>query len=162
MHSSLPFSDVSSSALSRRGAVLGALGLLALPALRVEAATPAKAKKPPAPDVWPHASLVPGGVARLSLGPSAKRPQAFAGDVPLLVLGDPIEWTALVGIPLAAEPGEASITVRAEGKPERQVTYTIAPKQLQRAAPEGGAAHGRPVARGRSPLRAERDHLRPA
>jgi len=115
--------------LNRRSAVLGALGLLALPA---SAAAPAKKNsKPQAPDVWPRALLVPGGVARLSLGPAATRPKAFAGDVPVLVLGDPIEWTALVGIPLATPPGEASISVRAEGKPERQIAYTVAPKQYR-------------------------------
>ncbi|BEP53790.1 M23 family metallopeptidase [Variovorax sp. V118] len=129
MHMNLPFSDLPSAALNRRSAVLGALGLLALPA---GAAAPAKKNnKPQAPDVWPRALLVPGGVARLSLGPAATRPKAFAGDVPALVLGDPIEWTALVGIPLATAPGEASISVRAEGKPERQIAYTVAPKQYR-------------------------------
>lgn len=125
--------DLPFTVLNRRSALLGTIGLLALPAARVDAATSAKAKKqqPARPDVWPHASQVPGGVARLSLGPSAKRPQAFAGDVPLLVLGDAIEWTALVGIPLAAEPGEAGIAVRAEGKAERQIAYTVAPKQYR-------------------------------
>ncbi|MGN8083836.1 peptidoglycan DD-metalloendopeptidase family protein [Variovorax sp. 22077] len=123
--------DLAPFALNRRSAVLGTVGLLA--AMHAAAATQAKAKKQAAsaPEVWPHASQVPGGVARLSLGPSAKRPQAFSGDIPVLVLGDTIEWTAVVGIPLAAEPGEASITVRAEGKPERQIAYTIAPKQYR-------------------------------
>lgn len=129
MHMNLPLSDLPSAALNRRSAVLGALGLLALPA---SAAAPAKKNnKPQAPDVWPRALLVPGGVARLSLGPAATRPKAFAGDVPVLVLGDPIEWTALVGIPLATPPGEASISVRAQGKPERQIAYTVAPKQYR-------------------------------
>ncbi|HEX7865056.1 MAG TPA: peptidoglycan DD-metalloendopeptidase family protein [Variovorax sp.] len=130
-HTPLPFPDLAPAVLNRREAVLGTIGLLA--AMHAGAATPAKAKKQPAttPGVWPRASLVPGGVARLSLGPSAKRPQAFAGDIPLLVLGDAIEWTALAGIPLATEPGEASITVRAEGKPERQIAYTVAPKQYR-------------------------------
>ncbi|WP_418131256.1 peptidoglycan DD-metalloendopeptidase family protein [Variovorax sp. 375MFSha3.1] len=119
-------------ALDRRSAVLGTIGLIA--AMHACAATKSTAaKKQPAatPGVWPRASQVPGGVARLSLGPSAKRPQAFAGDIPLLVVGDAIEWTALVGIPLATEPGEASVTVRAEGKPERQIAYTVAPKQYR-------------------------------
>lgn len=130
MHMNLPFSDLPAAALNRRSAVLGALGLLALPA---GAAAPAKKNnKPQAPDVWPRALLVPGGIARLSLGPAATRPKAFAGDVPVLVLGDPIEWTALVGIPLATPPGEASISVRAEGyKPERQIAYTVATKQYR-------------------------------
>jgi murein DD-endopeptidase MepM/ murein hydrolase activator NlpD len=122
--------DLLTPALNRRSALLGTLGLLALPATHAVAAAPAKSKQPHS-DVWPHASQVPGGVARLSLGPSAKRPAAFAGDVPLLVLGDAIEWTALVGIPLAATPGDASITVRAENGSERQVAYAVADKQYR-------------------------------
>ncbi|QGW85065.1 peptidoglycan DD-metalloendopeptidase family protein [Variovorax paradoxus] len=104
--------------------------MLALPATHATAAPAAKPKHNRA-EVWPHASQVPGGVARLSLGPSAKRPAAFSGDVPLLVLGDAIEWTALVGIPLAATPGDASIVVRPESGAEKQIAYTVAPKQYR-------------------------------
>ena len=90
---------------------------------------------PPAPVVWPHALLVPGGVARLSLGPSATRPVAqlrgTTGEVPLLVLGDMIEWTALVGIALAAVPGRASISVKTVEDGERQIAYTVTPKRYQ-------------------------------
>ena len=127
-----PSSSLTHLALDRRSAVLGTIGLIA--AMHAGAATKSTAaKKQPAatPGVWPRASQVPGGVARLSLGPSARRPQAFAGDIPLLVVSDAIEWTALVGIPLATEPGEASVIVRAEGKPERQIAYTVAPKQYR-------------------------------
>ena len=116
----IPLTDQS---LTRRSTLLAALGLLTLPASQLAAAAP----QPSA--VWPNAAQVPGGIARLSLGPAAQRPVAHAGDVPLLVLGDVIEWTALVGIPLAAKPGEASIAVqRAEGG-QRKVSYTIAPKR---------------------------------
>lgn len=116
----------------RRSALLGTLGLLTLPAMSANAATRAKpTAASTAPELWPHALQVPGGVARLSLGPAAKRPTAFSGDVPLLVLGDPIEWTALVGIPLAATPGDASITVRKEGAPERRIDYVVSPKQYR-------------------------------
>lgn len=90
--------------MQRRFAVLGALGLLALPAAGRATTQPA-----PAPDVWPQASQVPGGIARLSLGAAAARPAALAGDIRLLVLGDAMEWTALVGIALSAAPGETSI-----------------------------------------------------
>ncbi|MES2512147.1 MAG: peptidoglycan DD-metalloendopeptidase family protein [Pseudomonadota bacterium] len=103
---------------SRRSVMLG---LLALPALPLLAAG----------DVWPAALQVPGGVARLSLGPSATRPVAHAGDVPVMVLGDAIEWTAIVGIPLAAQPGETFITVRAGNGDQRQVVYTIANKRYR-------------------------------
>src|SRR5687767_6272072 len=115
---------LSPALLDRRRALLSTLGLLALPAAtHVSAAPPVKPKQQ-RPDVWPHASQVPGGVARLSLGPSAQRPAAFSNDVRLLVLGDAIEWTALVGIPLAAVPGEASIVVRTESGNEKQIAYT--------------------------------------
>ena len=117
--------DLTSPLLNRRAAVLGALGLLALPASQLAAAA-----VPPAPDVWPNALQVPGGVARLSLGPAAVRPVAQAGEMPLLVLGDVIEWTALVGIPLSAAPGRAGITVTTtEDNSPRQVGYTVAPKR---------------------------------
>jgi murein DD-endopeptidase MepM/ murein hydrolase activator NlpD len=113
--------------MNRRSAVLGVMALLALPATRL-AAAPA----PQPSDVWPHTSQVPGGIARLSLGPAAVRPLAYADDVPLLVLGDVVEWTALVGIALAAAPGEASITVQAtQGGGQRQIAFTVAPKQYR-------------------------------
>lgn len=119
--------------MNRRSALFGGLGLLALPASRLAAAAP-----PPShlnanasADAWPDASQVPGGVARLSLGPAASRPLAQAGDVPLLVLGDMIAWVALVGIPLSATPGEASISVQQEGGGQRQIAYTIAPKRYR-------------------------------
>jgi murein DD-endopeptidase MepM/ murein hydrolase activator NlpD len=116
------------SKLTRRSALLGAVALLALPASHPGAAT-----APQPSDVWPNASLVPGGIARLSLGPSATRPVAHLrvgdGEVPLLVLGDVIEWTALVGIALAAKPGEASIAVQTAEGGQRNIPYTVAPKR---------------------------------
>ena len=112
---------------SNRRALLGAISLLALPAGTF--AAPAATSPAADSDVWPRAQPVPGGVARLSLGPAATRPEAFAGDVPLLVVGDAREWTAVVGITLAAAPGPAHITVRAPGGGTRQVPYRIAPKR---------------------------------
>ena len=111
--------------MSRRTALVAAAGLLALPVSRLAAA----GTQPASPELWPNASQVPGGVARLSLGPAAVRPAARAGDVPLLVLGDPIEWTALVGIALAARPGAASIEVQVDGGKAQRIGYTIAPKK---------------------------------
>ncbi|MES2943692.1 MAG: peptidoglycan DD-metalloendopeptidase family protein [Pseudomonadota bacterium] len=106
---------------SRRSALLGSASLLALPWAAGVHAQPS--------GIWPLALQVPGGVARLSLGPAADRPQAFASDIPLLVLGDVIDWTALVGIPLAALPGQANITIKtAEGK-DRLLAYTIEAKR---------------------------------
>ncbi len=68
-------------------------------------------------------------MARLSLGPAAARPVAHVGSVRLLVLGDVIDWVALVGIPLAAKPGVASIDVQTDGGNKRPIRYTIAAKK---------------------------------
>ena len=116
-------------AVTRRTALLAAAGTLA-PLLDARAAKGVQPAKPsdPTPTAWPMASPVPGGVARLALGPSTTRPQAFAGEVPLLVLGDARGWTAIVGIPLSATPGPAKIVVRATGE-ERTLAYDIRPKR---------------------------------
>ncbi|WP_341912904.1 peptidoglycan DD-metalloendopeptidase family protein [Polaromonas sp. YR568] len=117
---------------NRRCALLAGMGLLAWPAARLGAA-PASPSPPSSSGVWPRPLAVPGGVARLSLGPAALRPVAHLphadGDIPLLVVGDVIEWTALVGIPLAATPGAASIAVQSPDGAQRQVAYTVAPKR---------------------------------
>ena len=119
-------------ALNRRTALLGTLGLLSLPA----SPAGATAALPTHPPYWPRTLRVPGGVARLSLGPAAARPVAQAHqshtDVPVLVVGDAIEWTAVVGIPLAAALGDAHLSVaQADGSGARQVPYTVVPKQYQ-------------------------------
>ena len=73
-------------------------------------------------------------MARLSLGPLAQKPQAFVrsasdGDVPILVVGDVIDWTAVLGIPLSAKPGAAHITVKAPDSELRELAYTVFPKK---------------------------------
>jgi murein DD-endopeptidase MepM/ murein hydrolase activator NlpD len=110
--------------MTRRSAVSGALCFLLRPG---SAAPPASQLQ-----AWPRALPVPGGIARLPLGAAAARPTAHDGELPLLVLGDPGGWTALVGIPLAAQPGMAHISVRpAEGAAARDVAYTITPKRYR-------------------------------
>ena len=116
--------------IRRRSALLRAASLLALPASAF-----AVVRKPQAADAWPRASPVPGGIALLALGPAAVRPVAHlgkgddAGNVPLLVLGDAMAWTALVGIPLAASPGLAHISVQMPGGGQREVDYAISAKR---------------------------------
>ena len=114
---------------TRRSALLGGLGLLALPTAALAAGKAAPS------NVWPRALAVPGGVVRLSLGPAAQQPAAFADaaqQIPLLVLGDMIEWTAVVGIPLSAPLGAAHITARATAdSPARQVAYTVLDKRYR-------------------------------
>lgn len=93
------------------------------------AAPAAWAAKPAAESrLWPQDSRVPGGVARLSLGPAATRPQFSTNDAPGLVLGDMIEWTALIGIPLSTAPGEHSLQVNMDGQ-MREKSYTVQNKQ---------------------------------
>ncbi len=117
--------------------MLAAAGALAWRAQSGSAATASTAKAADvSPGLWPNALQVPGGVARLSLGPAPARPSAFidnAGDArPLLVVGDEIEWTALVGIGLAIKPGTANITVQAGADgARRKIAYVIAPKRYR-------------------------------
>ena len=81
------------------------------------ASAPAWAAKAAQSDsVWPQDSRVPGGVARLSLGPASTRPKFSYNDAPALVLGDMIEWTALIGIPLSTAPGEYTLPVEIDGQ----------------------------------------------
>lgn len=111
------------SSIPRRSFLLAGLGPL-IPT--------AKSNATPLPNgVWPQTLAVPGGLARLALGPSQAKPKAFDGDVPLKVVGDPIAWTALVGIPLSAQPGEASISLPVADGSVRSLVYSISNKQYR-------------------------------
>ena len=116
--------DLDRFAMTRRATLLAALGLCVRPGRA--------APSTPLPQAWPRVLPVPGGIARLPLGAVAEKPSAHDGEVPLLVLGGAASWTALVGIPLAAQPGMARISVRpAAGGAARDVAYTIAPKRYR-------------------------------
>ncbi|MDZ7858191.1 peptidoglycan DD-metalloendopeptidase family protein [Sphaerotilus sp.] len=78
------------------------------------------------PDL-PTSRAVPGGVVTLSLGPSSQPPQVRHAGVPVLVVGDPIEWTAVLGLPLGAKAGADEVTVQREGAPARRQSFAIAP-----------------------------------
>jgi murein DD-endopeptidase MepM/ murein hydrolase activator NlpD len=75
----------------------------------------------------PRARSVPGGVALVDLGPALVAPQASVDGVPVLVSGRPGGWTAVVGIPLEAEPGERVLAVRREGSPTESVRFAVEP-----------------------------------
>ncbi|GAB3645493.1 peptidoglycan DD-metalloendopeptidase family protein [Ramlibacter alkalitolerans] len=91
-----------------------------------------------APAPMPRDARVPGGVARLALGAAPERPQAQQGDQPLLVVGTPSAWEAIVGLPLATLPGPARIEVQAGGA-SRSIDYVVRaksyPQQRLRVAP---------------------------
>ena len=66
---------------------------------------------------WPRERLVPGGVARIALGPAPSAPTVRYGGVPVLVLGDASQWTAVVGIALSSKPGIASVVIEGADSP---------------------------------------------
>ena len=75
----------------------------------------------------PRARSVPGGVALVELGPALVAPQASVDGVPVLVSGRPGGWTAVVGIPLEAAPGEQVLEVRREGEAVAREPFAVAP-----------------------------------
>lgn len=80
--------------------------------------------------VWPRARTVPGGVARLALGPARERPEVFTpAGVPVLVVGDAIAWTAVLGIALAQPPGPSQVMVRVADAPERSLEFDVVPQR---------------------------------
>lgn len=81
---------------------------------------------------WPQALPVPGGVARLDLGPAPERPVVHADGVPVLVLGSASGWTAVVGIALSAPVGAAHVSVQASaGAAARRLAYRVGRKQYR-------------------------------
>lgn len=89
------------------------------------AAQPAIAARSLLPDARP----VPGGVALLDLGPAPARPRARLGAVPVLVLGDPVGWIAVLGIALATKPGVMELTVDGAERTGRPHRVTVEPVQ---------------------------------
>jgi murein DD-endopeptidase MepM/ murein hydrolase activator NlpD len=75
----------------------------------------------------PEQRLAPGGVARIALGASAEAPQVRFNGLPVLVVHDGTQWTAVVGIGLATAPGKASVTVQRAGAMAGPVAIEIKP-----------------------------------
>jgi len=75
----------------------------------------------------PSPRSVPGGVALLELGAAPEAPLASFDGVPVLVVGDRSGWTAVVGIPLAAEPGTRHLVVRRNGVTETRQPFEVEP-----------------------------------
>lgn len=79
----------------------------------------------------PRANPIPGGIAILPLAPASEpAPQAFFGERPVLVARTGAQWQAIVGIPLATEPGAQSLRVVAAGAggvQERELAFTVKP-----------------------------------
>lgn len=75
----------------------------------------------------PRERIVPGGIALIDLGPAERRPAARLGGVPLLVLGDRLSWTAVVGIALSTRTGPQSILLERDGAPPKRVAFEVEP-----------------------------------
>jgi murein DD-endopeptidase MepM/ murein hydrolase activator NlpD len=76
----------------------------------------------------PQQRLAPGGVARIALGASADAPQARFNGVPVLVVREGAQWTAVVGLALAAAPGVATLEVlRPHDAAPATVAFTVKP-----------------------------------
>ena len=80
----------------------------------------------PAP-LLPSARPAPGGVALLPLGPAAERPDVRLGDLPVLVIGTPAGWTAVLGLALDAKPGQAQVQVSVAGQHPAPLGFVIQP-----------------------------------
>jgi murein DD-endopeptidase MepM/ murein hydrolase activator NlpD len=63
---------------------------------------------------------VPGGVVSLPLGAAPQRPLASYNGVPLLVLGTPQAWVALLGLGLGTAPGNVVVQVKPAGSDNPQ------------------------------------------
>jgi murein DD-endopeptidase MepM/ murein hydrolase activator NlpD len=79
----------------------------------------------------PDAAAVPGGVAIVDLGVAPARPQASYRGRPVLVhAAGGGRWLAVVGIALAAMPGERQVlAVRSAGGALREVGFALEPKR---------------------------------
>ncbi|MEQ1686327.1 MAG: peptidoglycan DD-metalloendopeptidase family protein [Burkholderiaceae bacterium] len=75
----------------------------------------------------PEQRLAPGGIARIALGPSGEAPRASFNGVPVLVVKDGVQWTAVVGLALATAPGRATLQVQRAGVPEAGVSFVVKP-----------------------------------
>jgi len=93
-----------------RVVLLVAAGLLARPADATE---------------LPAQRSVPGGIALVDLGASPEPPRASFDATPVMIVGGPSRWTAVVGIGLDAEPGEHHIDVRRPGVPVERKTFEV-------------------------------------
>jgi murein DD-endopeptidase MepM/ murein hydrolase activator NlpD len=75
----------------------------------------------------PRHRSVPGGVAIVDLGASSTPPRVTLDNVPVLVVGNPAKWTAVVGIALAARPGTRHLEVRRTGEAGTRLPLEIEP-----------------------------------
>src|SRR5690606_10262328 len=71
----------------------------------------------------PHEAAVPGGIAIVRLGNGAERAQAWFGEKRVAVGRDGQGWVALVGLPLALEPGTHALRAVSDGNRRDEVEF---------------------------------------
>ena len=113
-------------ALAAASAGTALVGSLPLPV----GAAPTRGKPAPAAasaaPLLPEARAVPGGVAIIAIGAAPARPNVRYRDVPVLVIGDPKGWQAVVGIALSTGPGTEMLEIgAADGRAARRLPFTV-------------------------------------
>jgi len=79
----------------------------------------------------PRDTRVPGGIAIIDLGAGAESPGAvFYGEYRAPIVRTADGWKAIVGIPLATEPGQQTVKLVTPqaGDKDREIAFTVAPK----------------------------------
>lgn len=78
----------------------------------------------------PDSSAVPGGIIHLPVGTvKDPAPRVYFNKRRVLVVRNQQNWTALVGIPLYAEPGNHLVTVQAPNKTKYTESFLVEPKE---------------------------------
>jgi murein DD-endopeptidase MepM/ murein hydrolase activator NlpD len=129
--------------------------LLALPAL----AAPAWARTVEAGRL-PRIAAVPGGVARLDLGPAPDAPRATVDGRRALVVRDGANWVALVGIGLQAPAGTAVPVQVTDAAGSRELAVRVQPKQYATQQLKVAPKHVQLSADDLARHEREREHLR--
>ena len=79
----------------------------------------------------PRDTRVPGGIAILDLGPGTESPGAvYFGKYRAPIVRTTDGWKAIVGIPLATEPGRQVVTLvtPSASDRDREITFNVEPK----------------------------------
>jgi murein DD-endopeptidase MepM/ murein hydrolase activator NlpD len=79
----------------------------------------------------PEAAPVPGGVALLELAASETPPRATFNGKPVMVLANGSAYTAVVGLPLATEPGTHTLTIKNASGDMATHKFTVTDKAYQ-------------------------------
>lgn len=116
---------------------IASLAIVVLAGAATAPITPAESTLPSAstptlssPLELPASSLVPGGIAILEVGDvAAPAPEVRYRGHRAMVLPHGGKWHALVGIPLAVEPGRETAEVRCGEQPPRYVSFKVSPKK---------------------------------